>query len=35
VEIAGITSNANGVWMGQTGSNLADAMDGILNARAI
>ena len=30
VEIAGIASNANGLWMAQVGRNLTDAEDGIL-----
>ena len=30
VEIAGITSTANGLWMGQIGRRVTDAVDGIL-----
>jgi hypothetical protein len=30
VEIAGIASNANGLWMSQIGRNLTDAVDGLL-----
>lgn len=33
VEIAGIASNANGLWMGQIGRNLTDAVDGILTGK--
>jgi hypothetical protein len=31
VEIAGIASTANGLWMAQMGRNVTDAVDGILN----
>ena len=31
VEIAGIASVANGLWMDQVGRHLTDACDGILN----
>ena len=30
VEIAGIATNANGLWMSQIGRNLTDAVDGLL-----
>jgi hypothetical protein len=30
VEIAGVASNANGLWMSQIGRNITDAVDGIL-----
>ena len=33
VEIAGIASAANGLWMSQIGRNLTDAEDGILNGK--
>lgn len=33
VEIAGIASVANGLWMSQIGRNLSDAVDGILNGK--
>lgn len=33
VEIAGIASSANGLWMSQIGRRVADAMDGILNGK--
>jgi putative transposase len=33
VEIAGIASVANGIWMEQIGRNLTDAVDGILNGK--
>jgi len=33
VEIAGIASVANGLWMTQVGRNLTDALDGILNGK--
>ena len=33
VEIAGIASAANGLWMGQIGRNLTDAVDGILKCK--
>jgi transposase InsO family protein len=33
VEIAGIASVANGLWMNQIGRNLTDAVDGILNGK--
>ena len=33
VEIAGIASVANGLWMSQVGRNLTDAVDGILNGK--
>ena len=33
VEIAGIASNANGLWMGQVGRNLTDAVDGLLQGK--
>jgi transposase InsO family protein len=33
VEIAGIASNANGLWMSQIGRNVTDAVDGILNGK--
>jgi transposase InsO family protein len=33
VEIAGMASNANGLWMGQIGRNVTDAVDGILNGK--
>jgi len=33
VEIAGIASIANGLWMSQVGRNLTDAVDGILNGK--
>jgi hypothetical protein len=35
VEIAGIASNANGLWMSQIGRNVTDAGDGILNGKLI
>jgi hypothetical protein len=34
VEIAGIASSANGLWMAQIGRNVTDAVDGILNGSA-
>ena len=33
VEIAGIASSANGLWMDQIGRNLTDAVDGILKGK--
>jgi hypothetical protein len=33
VEIAGIASAANGLWMSQIGRNLADPVAGILNGK--
>jgi transposase InsO family protein len=33
VEIAGIASDANGLWMSQIGRNATDAVDGILNGK--
>jgi transposase InsO family protein len=33
VEIAGIASNANGLWMNQIGRHVTDAMSGILNGK--
>jgi putative transposase len=33
VEIAGITPNADGLWMGQIGRKVTDAVDGILNGK--
>lgn len=33
VEIAGIASSANGLWMSQIGRNVTDAMDGILTGK--
>ena len=33
VEIAGIASAANGLWMSQAGRNLTDAVEGILNGK--
>src|SRR5580765_4895592 len=33
VEIAGIASAVNGLWMSQIGRNLTDAVDGILNGK--
>jgi putative transposase len=33
VEIAGIASNANGLWMSQIGRNVTDAVDGILTGK--
>jgi putative transposase len=33
VEIAGIASKANGLWMSQIGRNATDAVDGILNGK--
>ena len=33
VEIAGIAAKANGLWMSQIGSNLTDAVDGILQGK--
>ena len=33
VEIAGIASTANGLWMSQIGRNVTDAVDGILNGK--
>jgi putative transposase len=33
VEIAGIASIANGLWMAQIGRNVTDAIDGILNGK--
>ena len=33
VEIAGIASVANGLWMNQIGRNLTDAVDGILKGK--
>jgi len=33
VEIAGIASTANGLWMSQVGRNLTDAVDGILKGK--
>jgi len=33
VEIAGIASSANGLWMSQIGRNVTDAVDGILNGK--
>jgi putative transposase len=33
VEIAGLASTANGLWMSQIGRNVTDAVDGILNGK--
>jgi putative transposase len=33
VEIAGIASTANGLWMGQIGRRVTDAVDGILHGK--
>ena len=33
VEIAGIATAANGLWMSQIGRNLTDTVDGILNGK--
>ena len=33
VEIAGIATAANGLWMSQIGRNLTDAVDGILKGK--
>ena len=33
VELAGIASSANGLWMSQIGRNITDAVDGILNGK--
>ena len=33
VEIAGMASNANGLWMSQVGRNVTDAVDGTLNGK--
>src|ERR1700704_6212290 len=33
VEIAGIATNANGLWMSQIGRNLTDAVDGLLTGK--
>jgi hypothetical protein len=33
VEITGIATTANGLWMSQIGRNLTDAVDGILNGK--
>jgi putative transposase len=33
VEMAGIASTANGLWMGQIGRRVTDAVDGILNGK--
>ena len=33
VEIAGIASNANGLWMSQIGRNLTDAVNGLLKGK--
>jgi len=33
VEIVGIASSPNGLWMGQIGRNLTDAVDGLLKGR--
>src|SRR3954464_5964222 len=33
VEIAGIASSANQLWMSQIGRNVTDALDGILNGK--
>ena len=33
VEIAGIASKANGLWMSQIGRNATDAIDGILKGK--
>lgn len=33
VEIAGIATNANGLWMSQIGRNLTDAVDGLLKGK--
>jgi transposase InsO family protein len=33
VEIAGIAAATNGLWMGQIGRNLTDAVEGILNGK--
>jgi putative transposase len=33
VEIAGIASSANGLWMSQIGRRVTDGIDGILNGR--
>jgi transposase InsO family protein len=33
VEIAGIASNANGLWISQIGRSVTDAVDGVLNGK--
>jgi hypothetical protein len=33
VQIAGIASSANGLWMSQIGRNLTDAVDGVLKGK--
>ena len=33
VEIAGIASNVNGLWMGRIGRNLTDPIDGVLKGK--
>jgi putative transposase len=33
VEIAGVDSSVNGLWMSQIGRNLTDAVDGILRGK--
>ncbi len=33
VEVAGIASTANGLWMNQIGRNLSDAIEGILQGK--
>src|SRR3954462_11770216 len=33
VEIAGVAASANGLWMNQSGRNVTDAVDGILNGK--
>jgi putative transposase len=33
VHIGGIASNANGLWMSQTGRNLTDAVDGLVEGK--
>jgi hypothetical protein len=35
VEVAGIASNANGLWMNQIGRRVTDAVDGILQGNGI
>ena len=33
VEIAGVATNANGMWMSQIGGNLTDAIDGLFTGK--
>jgi len=35
VEIGGIASSANGLWMSQIARNLTDAMDGLLKRASV